>query len=106
MLAVRSTRSLIYRGVSTTNQRNGLINYPLAEKNDTTQAKYIDHPNRNMDYYETFRDPFPFAPRYADKDSVLNELRSKAQGNWSDLSVKEQHKLYHGHFRCALHRYV
>merc|ERR1712158_129391 len=66
----------------------------------------IDHPNRNINYYETGRQPFVLAPRYADKDAALNELRERAQGDWSSLSVKDQHKLYNGHFRCAYHKYL
>jgi hypothetical protein len=106
MLSIRASRSLIFRGISTTSQKQHLVNYPIAEKNPINQFKYIDHPNRNIDYYETWKDCFPLAPRYADKDPALNELREKGKGDWSALSTREQHKLYHGHFRCAYHKYL
>jgi hypothetical protein len=106
MLGIKASRSLIYRGISTTSQKQHLVNFPIAEKNSVNQYKYIDHPNRNIDYYETFKECFPLAPRYADKDAALNELREKGQGDWSLLSAREQHKLYHGHFRCPHHKYL
>ena len=64
MLSIRASRSLIFRGISTTSQKQHLVNYPIAEKNPINQFKYIDHPNRNIDYYETWKDCFPLAPRY------------------------------------------
>lgn len=106
MLAVKTSRSLIYRGISTSSTNKFLCNFPIAGKNYATQLRYLDHPNRNKDYHETFRECLVLAPRYADKDQALNELRAKGNGDWHNLTAKEQHKLYHGHFRCALHKYV
>jgi len=106
MLAVKTSRALTFRGIATASQKKALVNYPVPDRNTLPQMKYIDHPNRNINYYETGRQPFVLAPRYADKDAALNELRERAQGDWSSLSVKDQHKLYHGHFRCAYHKYL
>jgi len=108
MLSIRTSRSLIYRGISTTAQTKDLVNWPIPQQRNVNQLKYLDHPNRNKDYYETYTEPFPLAPRYADKDASLNELRAKAASaaNWSELSVKEQRKLYDGHFRMPLHYYI
>merc|ERR1712088_974585 len=99
MLAVKTSRALTFRGIATASQKKALVNYPVPDRNTLPQMKYIDHPNRNINYYETGRQPFVLAPRYADKDAALNELRERAQGDWSSLSVKDQHKLYMGMFQ-------
>jgi len=110
MLAVRTPRALTFslRTLSSTSTNRDLVNWPIPQQRNVNQLKYLDHPNRNIDYYESFVDPFPLAPRFADKDASLNELRAKAAsaGNWSELSVKEQRKLYDGHFRMPLHYYT
>lgn len=105
MLAVRPTRNLIYRGIATSAIRKDLINYASPEKNDSNQIKYMEHPNRNLEYFETAYYPFPLSPRFADKDAFLNELRAKSMGDWAAITPKEAKNLYDGHFRCPLHAY-
>lgn len=108
MLAIKPARVLAHRGIATSASRSDMFNWGQPEKRDSNQFAYLNHPNRNIDNYETFRYPFPFAPRFADQDHNLNQLRDKAKGaaNWGDLSVEEQKALYHGHFRCAMHVYT
>lgn len=86
MLAVRPTKNLIYRGIQTSAIRKDLINYASPEKNDSNQLKYMEHPNRNLEYFETAYYPFPLSPRFADKDAFLNEL--KGVGGMLDVSTK------------------
>jgi len=116
MLAIKPTRSLIYRGIHTSAANKaistaglvttgGLFNYPNAEKNSPNQLAYVIHPNRNYEYQETGHKPFPLSPRFANKDARLNELREKSYGDWGALSKTETRKLYDGHFRCPYHAY-
>lgn len=105
MLSRAVPRVLAFRGITTTVAKQDVVYYPhLESKIQYRQAQ--DHPNRNPDYSETFFNPFPQAPRYADKDAELNAIREKARTqHWSVLSSDEVNTLYDGHFRYKQHHY-
>jgi len=105
MLSIRPSRNLVYRGIKTSASLKDFYNHASPEANESNQIKYVEHPNRNLEYVETALMPFPMSPRFADKDAVLNELRTKALGDWSAVTPKEAKKIYDGHFRCPLHVY-
>lgn len=106
MLAIRPSRILVHRGIATSAVNRDMVNYPHPQQNERSQMAYLDHPNRNLEYVETAQQPFPFSPRFADKDAILNDLRTKAVNNWSTISANDTRKLYNGHFRCPLHYYA
>lgn len=105
MLSIRPSRILIQRGIATSATKKDLYYFPAApSKNQCNQIAYVDHPNRNLEYFEDgYKTIFPMSPRFADKDVELNELRAKATGDWSAMTTQEARKIYDGHFRNALH---
>merc|ERR1711881_66640 len=102
---VRIGRTLAFRGVSTTASRGDFIYYPGYQMSAQQHKAFLEHPNRNMDNYETFMIPFPQAPKFADKDPELNAIREKAAGDWGAMSTEEVNQLYDGHFRYRYYRY-
>ena len=88
MLSRAVPRVLAYRGIATTASKQDVIYYPHLESKIQYRQSF-DHPNRNPDYSETFANPFPQAPRYADKDPELNAIREKARTQHAGSFVKK-----------------
>lgn len=98
-------RVLAFRGIATTATQRDIMYHPLHESR-IEYRQWIDHPNRNFDFNETAKMPFPAAPRMAENDSELNAIREKSKTqHWSTMSHDEIHKLYDGHFKLKHHHY-
>lgn len=106
--AVRISRSLAFRGVSTTASKKDIINYPASwAPNRQDRVDYQHHPNKNHSYYEAYHVPIPEVPRYGDKDEKLNALREKARTqHWSTISVEETNELYDNHYKWKYYRHT
>lgn len=108
MLApVRIGQALARRGIATSASRRDFIYYPGLVMSSQEHKAFIEHPNFNIDNYESFILPFPQAPKWADKDPALNAIREKAQtGHWGALTREETNALYDGHFRYHYYKWL